>query len=325
MSISVVIPAYNSESLIAETLASVVGQTLKPAEVLVIDDGSTDGTAGVADGFGPPVRVIRKANSGQGASRNFGVELATSEWIAFVDADDLWEPNKLERQMEELARHPEAEVCYTGRVEMLHYDERPRLGKVITVPGPEDLRKSLFHNTTFLPSSVVIRKSTFQAIGGFDPHFRLVQDWDLWLRLLHAGTKFAACPEPLVRYRIHPKSVTSKNGIAALKAKDEIYEAHVLPYLNPMTRRLRRNRSRSEHQACAAYVLREAGDKKCLPMMLTSVLNDPFYDPVRYLAMAHMAYMRLGGKPRRRHEESERATGGGVTTPAEARPGSADG
>ncbi len=321
MSISVIIPAYNSEALLPETLESVLGQTTRPDEVLVIDDGSTDGTAAVAGAFPAPVRVISKANSGQGASRNFGVELATSEWIAFVDADDLWEPNKLERQMEELARHPDADICYTGRVELMHYDERPTLGKVITVPGPEGLRKSLFHNTTFLPSSVVIRKSAFQAIGGFDPHFRLVQDWDLWLRLLHAGAKFAACPEPLVRYRIHPKSVTHNNGIAALAAKDEIYEAHVLPHLDPLTRKLRRNRSRSEHQACAAYVLRQAGDKKCLPMMLTSVLNDPFYDPMRYLALAHMAYTRLGGRPRRKHAPDEHVP---ARTAAEIRPGRAD-
>src|ERR1035441_5323830 len=109
MSISVVIPAYNRSRFIAETLESVLAQTLQPDEVLVVDDGSTDDTAAIAESFVPRVRVFRRSNQKQAAARNFGVMQATSEWIAFNDADDLWDPNKLELQMEELARHPEAD------------------------------------------------------------------------------------------------------------------------------------------------------------------------------------------------------------------------
>src|ERR1035441_10508770 len=116
MSISVVIPAYNAFAFIAETLDSVLQQTFPPDEILVIDDGSTDDTAAVAESFGPPVRVFRRPNSRQGASRNFGVQQAVSEWIAFIDADDLWEPTKLERQMQDLFRHAGADVSYTAHV-----------------------------------------------------------------------------------------------------------------------------------------------------------------------------------------------------------------
>jgi glycosyltransferase involved in cell wall biosynthesis len=89
MSISVVIPAYNASRFIAATLESVLGQTLPADEIVVVDDGSTDDTAAIAESFGPPVRVFRRPNSRQGASRNFGVKQTSSEWIAFTDADDL--------------------------------------------------------------------------------------------------------------------------------------------------------------------------------------------------------------------------------------------
>src|ERR1035437_8266655 len=93
MSISVVIPAYNASRFIAATLQSVWGQTVPADEIVVVDDGSTDDTAAIAESFGPPVRAYRRPNSRQGASRNFGVKQTSSEWIAFTDADDLWEPN----------------------------------------------------------------------------------------------------------------------------------------------------------------------------------------------------------------------------------------
>src|SRR4051794_19381276 len=168
MSISVVIPAYNASRLLPATLESVLNQTLKPTEILVIDDGSTDDTAAVAEAFGPPVRVIRRPNSRQAASRNFAVGEATGEWIAFVDADDLWEKDKLEKQMLALQATPNASVCYTARQCFEQDGDELRNTFLIPVPPVEELRDSLYRNTTFLPSSVVIRRSTFLASGGFD-------------------------------------------------------------------------------------------------------------------------------------------------------------
>src|SRR5262249_59293001 len=96
--ISVVIPCYNGARFLRETLASVLAQTLPPLEVLVIDDGSTDDSGAVAESFGPPVRVIRQPNQGESVARNRGIEEAKGEWVGFLDADDLWNPDKLERQ-----------------------------------------------------------------------------------------------------------------------------------------------------------------------------------------------------------------------------------
>jgi len=290
VSLSVVIPAYNSSNFIVETLGSVLRQTLAPREVLVIDDGSTDDTAAIAESFGSPVRVIRRwSNSGQGTCRNFGVQIATSEWIAFVDADDVWEPDKLEKQIAELARYPGADVCYTGRVEYIQNGRSAKFGRVLSVAPAGELRESLFRNTSFLPSSVVIRRSIFLQSGGFDTRFTIVEDWDLWLRLLHAGTRFVACDAPLVWYRIHPNSV-SRKALVALDEKSEIYRRHVVPHLPTRGRSTRANQQRSEHESCAAYTLRDLNDPRCLRLLACSIARSPFYDPIRYLALGHMLY-----------------------------------
>jgi glycosyltransferase involved in cell wall biosynthesis len=304
MSISVIIPAYNATRFIRETVESVLQQTLPPDEVLVIDDGSTDDTASIAESFGPPVRVIRRHNVKLAATRNFGVQEARSEWVAFLDADDLWQSNKLERQMEELSRHPEADLCYTGRVLLLQELETTRLGKVVPVPPADEIRQALYRNTTFLPSSVMVRRSAFLAIGGHDTKFKSVEDWDTWLRLLHAGTKFAACPEPLMLYRIHSNS-TSHNAIPALLEAKEIYRRHVLPQLPRNTRWIAHLKSQSGQEASAAFIMRSVKDPGYLSMMLLSILRYPFNEPHRYKGLLYMLYTRLkeltDKPPSRRH------------------------
>ncbi len=291
MDVTVVIPAFNSSLYIAQTLESVLNQTVKPFEVLAVDDGSTDDTAEIAERFGHSVRVIRTANMKQAASRNFGVQAAVGDWIAFVDADDLWEPNKLELQIAELSRHPDADVCYTSRRVLIQDETGSRLQEVIPAAPPETIRQALFENTNFLPSSVLIRRSTFLGIGGFDPHFVFVQDWDLWLRLLHSGARFAACLEPLMQYRVHDRSVTMNNARAAFYLKDEIYRRHVLPYLPKFTAWFSYQRCRSGHESCAAYLLRKANDRSCIPFMAASIFRNPLREPKRYLVLAHALYM----------------------------------
>jgi len=292
MSISVVIPAYNAAGFIAQTLESVLAQTPPPDEVLVIDDGSTDATAEVAEGFGAQVRVIRRPRARQAAARNFGVQEAAGEWVAFVDADDLWEPDKLARQMEALARSPVASLCYTARREFVEHGGAIERLNIVPVPPPEGIREALFRNTTFLPSSVVIQRAAFLAAGGFDTEFKIVEDWDLWLRLLHSGVAFAACPEPLLLYRIHPDSVSHDAMLALAEAKD-IYRRRVLPYVPRGKRWFARQRSQSGQEAAAAFALRRVGGSRYLSMMAVSILRDPFCQPHRYKVLAHMVYTRL--------------------------------
>jgi glycosyltransferase involved in cell wall biosynthesis len=299
MSISVVIPAFNASKYIAQTIKSVLQQTLPADEVLVIDDGSTDNTGAIAASFGSPVRVIRTPNSKLPAARNRGVKEAKGEWIAFVDADDLWADNKLERQMQELSRHPEADLCYTGRVLLVENPDSIELRDVIKVPPAATIAHELLDVNKFPPSCVVIRRSTFLAVGGHDTSFPYVEDWDLWLRLLKAGIKFIDCPEPLLRYRVHPDNMTH-NAIPLLEGEDRVYRTHIMPQFSGLTRWLRYFAFRGRVESYAAQVLRTKRDPRHLSMMAASIFHRPFYDPHRYKIMAHMLYTRLKELPNQR-------------------------
>lgn len=299
MSISVVIPAFNASKYIAQTIRSVLRQTLPADEVLVIDDGSTDNTGAIAASFGPSVRVIRIPNSKLPAARNHGVKEAKGEWIAFVDADDLWAPNKLERQMQELSLHPEADLCYTGRILLVESPASTELRDVIKVPPADTIAEELLNVNKFPPSCVVIRRSTFLSVGGHDTSFPYVEDWDLWLRLLNAGVKFVDCPEPLLRYRVHPNNMTH-NAIPLLEGEDRVYRTHIMPRFSGLTRWIRYFAFRGRVESGAAQTLRIKGDPRHLSMMAASIFHRPFYAPHRYKIMAHMLYTRLRQLPRQR-------------------------
>jgi hypothetical protein len=143
-----------------------------------------------------------------------------------------------------------------------------------------------------MPGSVLIRRSLFLASGGFDPSLKLVEDWDLWLRLLHKGTRFAACPEPMLLHRIHA-NMQSKNAMDALAEAKLIYRRHVLPYLSPATRWIKHQISQSGQESSAAYILREVDDSRYFSMMATSILRFPLNNPHRYKVIAHMLLTRL--------------------------------
>jgi glycosyltransferase involved in cell wall biosynthesis len=293
-SIAVIIPAYNSVKYLEETLHSALSQTLAPEEVLVVDDGSSDGTPELAESHGPPVRVFRRSHQRQAASRNFAATQTNCEWLAFLDHDDLWQPNKLELQMKELKRRPEADLCYSARMTFKE-DENGvlREGASYNVPPPDRIREALFVNTTFLPGSVLIRRSAYLAAGGFNPSIKLVEDWDLWLRLLQAKVQFAGCNEPLLLTRHHAGNL-SNNAIAALAEQKEIYRRLVLPHLPRHSQWLTHQRSQSRQETVAAFILRQNGDPRHFAMMARAILRYPFTDPHRYKVFAHMIYTRLG-------------------------------
>ena len=208
MKISVIIPAYNAERYIAKAIESCLSQTYAPSEIIVIDDGSTDGTAAVAESFPSPVRVIRLAeNMGVSVARNRGVQASTGDWIAFLDADDWFLPDKLELQRRCALEHKQAVLIYTG-------------WRVISIEGVESLGR-FTPPAALLPmlrfrcnlhlSTVVLRRDAFDSVGGFYPSLRINQDWDLWLRIVarYSVELLAAIPETLVIYRRVAGSLSS--------------------------------------------------------------------------------------------------------------------
>jgi glycosyltransferase involved in cell wall biosynthesis len=193
-----VIPAHNEEKRIALAIESVLAQTARPREIIVVDDGSTDGTPEVAGGF-PGVEVIRcPSRHGPAHARNLGVSEATSPWIALLDADDRWDPDKMREQLT-LAESSGAGLVYCGiRIVGLAQSEPLVVALTRSRSHRGLVRKLLLRNCiTGSDSAVVVRKQLLDEVGGFDEQLAVGEDWDLWLRLSQR-TCFAAVERPLV-------------------------------------------------------------------------------------------------------------------------------
>jgi glycosyltransferase involved in cell wall biosynthesis len=206
--VSVVIPAYNAEATLGETLASLLAQTFTDFEALIVDDGSCDGTAEIASGTGDArVRVLSIPNGGVAGARNHAITQAQGGLIAFLDADDLWEPQKLERQVAALEERPQAGWCVTGGVRI---DERSAEIAPLPLLDPDDVcRALLLHSMTVGHlSSGMVRRTLLDRVGGFDPRFSQCADWDLWLRLSVAAP-VAVLHDRLLRYRTTAGNMSS--------------------------------------------------------------------------------------------------------------------
>jgi len=217
--VSIVIPTYNRERLIGATLDSVMAQTFQDFEVVVVDDGSTDGTAELVRAYGARVRYLYQPNQGQGAARNTGLRAARGELVAFLDSDDLWEPNKLALQLAALADRPDCPWIYTdafvfdgatGRRQFLFSRQcRPHEGMV----ADRLLRMNFIASPT-----PVIRREVFDRVGMFNELTPQVEDWDMWLRIA-ARYPIAYVPEALAGYRLHQATSTGSHTPLAIYAK----------------------------------------------------------------------------------------------------------
>jgi glycosyltransferase involved in cell wall biosynthesis len=194
--VSAIVPVYNGERFLAAALDSILAQNYSPLEVIVVDDGSTDRSAEIAQAR--PVRYIFQENAGVAAARNTGLAAATGELIAFLDQDDVWCPGKLAAQVQALVDRPELGLVL-GRVEPFLEPgaERPRW-----MPETED------DEFSFLLGALVIRKSVFEEVGGFDPSYETSSDADWFARLHDFGVRREAVAEIVLRYRVHEENAS---------------------------------------------------------------------------------------------------------------------
>ncbi|MCK1395653.1 glycosyltransferase family A protein [Bradyrhizobium sp. 1] len=195
MRVSVVIAAYNSEAYIAEAIESVLGQTVPPDEVIVIDDGSTDGTRGILDGFSDRIVALTQANSGQAVAVNKGLALARGKLIGFCDADDLWTPRKLELQLALLERDGGTEAAF-GKVQQF-----------VSPDVPEEHRARLKPDVETMPGELkqcmLIHRAALDRTGAFDETLPATF-FIAWLgRAKQSGLKTAHVDDIVVRRRLH--------------------------------------------------------------------------------------------------------------------------
>jgi len=208
--IAVVIPARNAGAFLREALDSIFAQDLKPAEVVVVDDASTDDTHSVAAGYGRGVRCLALAGKAAGSSaraRNLGISSTRGELIAFLDADDLWVPEKTSRQIALLDAHPDLAMVFSDmrafegdrRAETTYFGERGFTGACTA--------SSIFLHDMVSTPTVILRRAVLTATRGFDEALGVGQDTDLWFRIA-LRHRFAAIGEPLVLRRFHGANIT---------------------------------------------------------------------------------------------------------------------
>jgi glycosyltransferase involved in cell wall biosynthesis len=205
--ISVVVPAYNAERWIGETLDTVVGQTEPADEIVVVDDGSTDGTRQIVARYGDRVRLLAQDNAGCGAAFNAAIAAATSDYVALCPADDLWVADKLAWQRETLRAHPEVDVSfgaaeYFGALEMPF--PRPSGEGVLDA---RTLLRDMFVKHVIPDPTVVVRRALHERLGGFVA--AVGEDYELWMRAARAGAAFHFDPRVMVRLRQHDANLSS--------------------------------------------------------------------------------------------------------------------
>ncbi|MCC6544913.1 MAG: glycosyltransferase [Nitrospirae bacterium] len=207
--VSVIIPTYNREKYIVETLESVFAQTFTDFEVIVIDDGSTDHTADILKPYLGRIIYMQKENGGPGSARNVGLKVVKGEYIAFLDSDDLWLANKLDIQVKFMDHHPEAGLVFTD-YEVFCEDETGKdiESRKVLIQGDDYSFRRLFQRN-FIPTlTVIIRKSCINNVGLFDESKELIvgEDYELWLRIaMRYG--IGHIHEITARYREHSNNI----------------------------------------------------------------------------------------------------------------------
>jgi glycosyltransferase involved in cell wall biosynthesis len=206
--ISCVVPAFNSDRYLDEAIGSILAQTYRPLQVIVADDGSTDATESITRRYGAPVELVRQATAGPAATRNLGVSVARGEFVAFLDADDLWHSEKLTRQMARFTARPELDLCIT-KVQIVwaealadearHYSDMPRTA---AIPG-------------YSTPALLARRHLFDVVGNFNTKLWFADATEWFMRAEEAGAILELLPEVLTYHRMHLTNLTRRRSDAS--------------------------------------------------------------------------------------------------------------
>lgn len=218
--ISVIMPAYNAAPYIRDSVATVLGQDHRHLELIIVDDGSSDGTPELVEGLDPRITVLRQKNAGPAAARNLGLKTAKGEFIAFLDADDLWTPHKLSLQLAFLQAHPDYGMAYGGFLRWFaktdgSFDPPPPaqgadapIDALIQAQSGWIYVPLLFDNIVHIITAL-LRREVVETVGGFNPALPTGEDYDFWLRVSRRF-RAAKLARTLAFYRIHKASITHK-------------------------------------------------------------------------------------------------------------------
>ncbi len=289
--VSVVIPTYNYGRFIADAIESVLGQTVAPTEIIVVDDGSTDDTEAVVRGFGGRIKYIRQENAGVCAARNRGVAESSGDLIAFLDADDIWEPTKLEKQIAKFASDPAIGLVHCG---MREYDSLT--GKTICdhlVGGEGWLANDLllWEKPVIIGygGTVVVRRVAFEEVRGFDERLTVGEDLDFCYRIA-VRFKVGFVKEILMHYRMHDRN--SRANVREMERSLNLFYAKAFDTDDFEILRLRRRAYGNFHMVMAGSYFRVGQYRSFVRHAASGILNRPanvyrlFGFPVRFMKRA---------------------------------------
>jgi glycosyltransferase involved in cell wall biosynthesis len=275
--VSVVIPVFNGERYLAECLESALEQTWQPIEIIVVDDGSTDSSPEIAS-KDSRIRLIRQSNRDVSAARNVGIKAARGEFIALLDYDDLWLPDKIERQMDCFSRHPDADVVFTDLTKFddsggsRHAADRHRWANRLNGPGTF---RNLIKKNPILPSTVAARRESLIRAGLFDERFRTCGDYEMWLRMAGMGMQFVYLGLLLARYRVHAANTGRKLEVMHEDRLSAVRTAFADPRMRPEYRRFQRTALASAHLEGANAFFGSGRRDLFLQEVRTAVRLDP--------------------------------------------------
>ena len=273
--VTVIIPAYNAAEFLHEAIDSALGQTYREFEVIVIDDGSSDKTEDIALSYGSKINFIKTSNQGVAKARNTGIEAATGEFVAFLDSDDIWESNKLERQI--MAVEEGYRFVYTDTVSFgLNAMSELHISAGEPLPSGMILQQ-LVERNFIATSSVLLDRELAIRIGGFDPKIPIVDDWDMWLRVSNQ-TAARAISEPLVHYRVRTGSLGSNLETRISESEKVIESGLNMLSLSTAKKTRIRKQALAECIAYAALLAETDGNlKPALDLRLRALKQRPSY------------------------------------------------
>jgi glycosyltransferase involved in cell wall biosynthesis len=271
--VSVVIPVFNAERHLREAIESVLNQTILPDEMVVVDDGSTDESLRIVAEYGSRVTIRRQANLGASAARNLGATTSRCHWIAYLDADDYWFPDKLEKQLALIASDPAVDVVYSGKRDLFED------GKFEDIPAvdPSILPKMLTLMNWIHPTTALVRREVAVA-HPWPAHLKSSVDWFFFYSLLKVA-RFAAVAEPTAIYRRHHDSLTHRNWRSVMRNAQMVADM-IRGDFHGWERMILHWQVSSRILANAAIAARDSGSPEYLGLIARSIVMWPLPNPV---------------------------------------------
>ena len=287
--VSVIIPTYNYGRFINETIRSVLSQSFSDSEIIIVDDGSTDGTKDIVSTFTDPrITYIYQKNRGQSSARNTGIRAASGGYIGFLDADDLWVPEKLEIQLSIFQTKPSVGLIYTGYEVIDDLGTSIATRKARTIEGDLVSQLILGNIVSGSATTSLVRRACFDQVGLLDETLTSCEDWDMWLRIARIYD-FACIEQPLAKIRLHGNNLTydparMEDGLFSVVEKFYSDES-----LSNELKLLKQKAMARAHRDSANFYFRKGLFRDAFSHLCNAVRLNPKWWEV-YVTMGYMAY-----------------------------------